>query len=171
MSLLCSAIELKTGKDLKTSLQCEQKLYRITSGSGPNDDLTKAGYSLPHHIIQAADQQGLNSALYFLPNEYSDKLMHLYPAAREACERQGVTVNQTALPHPHENQRVLKVLQTASGGLHWVMMRPDQTYMDPATGKDAQSFGQLNQNIRQASFGSESYQETGICLVLTPKQE
>lgn len=170
VALLCSALELKVGGNLSNSMQSEKELYRNTSESKASHDLTRAGYSLPHSVAEEAVNLGLEVKIHFLPNKHSSELSHLYPQARQKCEDLGIAVSDTSHQELSNNQRALKVVKNDQGGLHWIEMRPDNSYMDPSSGRNAKSFERLNKILKKESFGmSNGYQDTGICLILTKR--
>ena len=89
-SLLCAAKELgikeipvlkgsmsETFQDSKLELdnRCESDIYRITSGAslGANssENLTNAGYSMPHNLNLAIRLMGLEPTIHMKPNIFS----------------------------------------------------------------------------------------------------
>ncbi|MGL0258729.1 IpaJ protein, partial [Salmonella enterica subsp. enterica] len=50
--------------------------------------------------------------------------------------------------------------------LHWVLQRPDGSFMDPGVGKNSLSFDELVQNSR-SDFRFAGYYDTGISIVLS----
>ncbi|ANC04061.1 hypothetical protein AB688_18895 [Pseudomonas putida] len=175
-SLLCAAAELgvttmpntgarSTGQALQANYFCEAALYQITSGSvtgGRLDkeqaDLSKLGYSFPHNVAIAARELGLDVKIY-MSGMIASALSTFYPDAETKCVRAGFPIIHSEPPALAANRRALKIVMTFGIGLHYVMQRPDGTYMDPGDGKDFADFKQMN-------LWNKCYNATGITLVL-----
>lgn len=173
-SLLCAALELgvlhlpnlggrNTGQPLRADYFSEAALYQITSGAVTgglvdNADLGKLGYSFPHNVAIAARELGLEVRIY-MSGMVASLLSTFYPKAEANCWRTGFRVIHAKAPPLKANQRALKVVTTFGIGLHYVMQRPDGTFMDPAEGDDFASFKAMNS-------WSKLYDDTHICLVL-----
>ena len=74
------------------------------------------------------------------------------------CEGMGAPLKTGNLAPLKPNERELHLV-AVPGGLHWVERRPDGTYMDPASGKNFNSKGDL----------PIYYADTGVGIVLTGK--
>jgi cysteine protease IpaJ len=135
----------------------ENMLYKIT-GAG------KGGYSMPADMCKAAILMGLEPAVYMYGSVYAPALSWLYPDAAQQCEAQGVAIHRTSPPTLQANQRQFCVVSI--GGLplvHWVLYRPDLTYMDPACGEDFTWFIAMGQGLGKLV----KYVDTGISVIVT----
>ncbi|MHC6226196.1 hypothetical protein ACYU03_15730 [Pseudomonas sp. X10] len=173
-SLLCAAMELGvdrlpetgsrcTGQALQANYFCEAALYQITSGSVTGGrvtqtDLTKLGYSFPHNVAIAARELGLDVKIY-MSGMIASALSTFYPDAEAKCVRAGFAILHCEPPALAANRRALKIVMTFGIGLHYVMQRPDGTFMDPGDGNDFSDFKKMN-------TWSKLYNDTGITLVL-----
>jgi len=179
--LLCVALELGvrtlpqihgslcTGQILEPNRGCETALYQITSGAmaaglGPGGaGLVKAGYSLPHNVVVCARHMGLEGRVYLQRGVYSVVLELLYASCIRQCEEFGIEIVRSAPPALRPFQRelvIVGVLKVAA--LHYVMHRPDGTFMDPLDGRNYACFGAMNNSWLK------SYSHTGISLVFEP---
>lgn len=177
-ALLCAAKELgirhlptiagtaMQGQELQADNFCESALYYLTSGSSLGArpvgmDLNKGGYSFPHNLVLAARLIGLDAQIY-MASTYSTKLVSmLYPRCESLCEQSGVSVFHREPPPLSHAERLLKIMGVMKMlGLHYVMQRPDYTYMDPADGQDYYSFRELNNSWLKC------YMDIGISILL-----
>jgi hypothetical protein len=126
------------GRLLQTDDDCERAIYYVSS-KGKN-----SGYSLPSDICRAAKAMGLNATVY-LGNKlrqyvFSNKLVQNFPNEITETKNLGVSVNKYAMSDLKSNQRALSALvrtdKANKGALHYVMRRPDNTFMDPDTAAD-----------------------------------
>ncbi|MFJ4344273.1 hypothetical protein [Pseudomonas sp. NPDC089401] len=173
-ALLCAAMELgirhlprlggiNLGQPLQANGQCESALYALTSGALTGGysrplDFDKLGYSMPHNVAIAARELGLAVQIYS-SGPLARLLAYGYPSAEAQCIKAGFPILRAAPPALAAHQRALKVMMTFVVGLHYVMRRPDGTYMDPGDGRDFASFEALNS-------WSKTYNHSGITLVL-----
>ena len=185
-SLMCAAIEigvpaipanpaihpLWVGGHLMPALgdrPSEIMIYAVTSGvpGAPNND---TGYSLPSKIGKAARALGL-STIAFVPKSITGAIL-LFLYGNEVLDAQsvGMLVTRKEAPLPVGNQRLLKILRVgdAAGwlpatGLHYVMMRPDMSIMDPAVGQD---FPNLDMAIQAHRANGTFYQDTGLAILI-----
>jgi hypothetical protein len=138
---------------LDLSNGCEQAIYRKTAGGS-------AGYSMPDGIARAASSLGLDVDVHMSGFMVPRLLEWKYPAVRTSLEEQNVNI-QSGSPTLEDNQRMLVAVAIGPIGLHWVLYRPDATYMDPAYGQNYSGslwgMGQL---------GVLRYVDTGVYVVV-----
>jgi len=142
------------GGDLIISPRTEDALYWVTSNS------TMSTYSMPDRVVHAARLLDLRVAIHKLPGVYTSLLERLYGDVIARCRGMNVAIETTAPPPLETNQRELVVVSTFVIGLHYVLRRPNNSYMDPADGRDHESFNALN-------TWDKCYQPTGLSLVVT----
>ncbi len=177
-SLLCAAAELGVqqlpdlpsagcmGQTLEMNNNCEAAIYFITSGASTGSrpvgmNLERSGYSMPHNLILAARVLGLKGTIYMPRSFYSISLGILYPKIEALCKGAAIPVHCIPCPPLKPDQRVLKILSVLKiAGLHYVMLRPDNTYMDPADGITYTDFSSMNNSWLK------SYTDTSICILL-----
>jgi len=169
-ALLCAAMELGVQKlpgqpfDLKCDTNCEQQLYKLTASTDAYGKpvtftgFSNLGYSYPHEVAKTAQKLGLNVQIYS-SGVIADVLSYCYPTVINLCKEAGFTIYQGEPPALNENQRSLKIVTTWIVGLHYVMKRPDGSYMDSNGGKNFGSYAAMNAL-------SKTYKATGITLVL-----
>ncbi|OTA16336.1 type III secretion system effector IpaJ, cysteine protease [Xenorhabdus beddingii] len=182
--LLCAALEL--GKDkmprldgmsmreysgthteiqLDNSDKSELLLYEITSSASPGSPVQsssiQAGYSLPHNLIVAARLLELTVTVYLKPGMVYSLLSCYHSDIVNKLAGSGVEIERAAPPLLLGNQRALEVLGVVQGGVffHYVMRRPNGTYMDPGSGINYPNFDQMN-----ASW--KNYIASGFIIVL-----
>lgn len=159
------------GGKLELTNECESDLYRITSGStsyrSQSSNLSDAGYSMPQGIITACRLLGVDCEVTERDGVFSKLLSWFYPEVKMQCEGIGCPVrneNQSDV-----GQLKLKAMAVSlvgiPAGLHWVVSRPDGSYMDPATGKNADNLFLLNKNAK-AEHTFVGYYDTGISIIL-----
>lgn len=162
-SLLCAAYELGVAQipqspvylllragatPLALSRACETQIYQVTSNNPGNINPHGWGYSMPSRIVICARMLGLQAwavayrtwSVRGLKIGYSDELRALR-ALNALAEPGGSwwrSNNSSFRPVGH--QRELKVLLGRGrhnfGGMHYVMVRPDGTVMEPGAGVD-----------------------------------
>lgn len=188
-SLLCAAKELGVDKipqykgamsemTRKSSLdldnRCERDLYLITSGNyNPRihkDNIADAGYSMPDKIVMATRLLGLNAYVVEESNIFSQVISFIYPDARDLLIGMGCNI-----VHQRDvlssNQRVLEAVAVSfigvPVGLHWVLCRPDGSYMDPAVGENYSCFSTMELGARRSNSNFIGYTKIGISIVIT----
>src|SRR5262249_23197520 len=119
---------LMVGQPLELSNACERAIYMVTAGG-------KETYSMPDGIALAAKKLGLDVAAYMSGCMVPRLLEWQYPAVRGSLERQGVDI-ESGTPVLKDHERMLVAVGVGLLGLHWVLYRPDATYMDPAYNKN-----------------------------------
>ncbi len=155
--LLCAALEAgKTnyppiGLETETStLQnnntSETLLYYISSGVAAagkhvSQADNAAGYSMPSNLIKAAFHIGFTAATLYMRSTLSVAILkHVYDAEVRKCRTMaGVTVNDGKAPAISTLAATaykFVVVEPMLVSLHYVLHRPDGSYMDPATGQD-----------------------------------
>lgn len=189
-SLLCAAIELGVDKmpvftsdtarndSLKLNNICESGLYQMTCGNHNPlkhcTDLSQAGYSMPENIVTAARILGLETYVVEDNSFFSKALSFIYPHVKEMLGGIGCEIIQTDNPLS-ENQRKLEAVAVSVAGipvgLHWVMCRPDGSYMDPGTGKNSPDFAGTEENMKQYNYRFCGYYKTGISVILTKTEK
>lgn len=163
-----------TGEGLELTNTCEEDIYLITSASTSHrtqqSQLEKAGYSMPQGIITAARLLDLEVKVTKNNSTISKILPYIYPQVERECEGIGSRVQQESTKDKN-SYRLLAVAVSLVGvpaGLHWIVSRPDGSYMDPGVGKNASSFEELNDNAKGVNRFA-GYYETGISIVLNKK--
>jgi hypothetical protein len=141
---------------------CESMIFQFTGTGGPTVAVGNRGYSMPAKLAIVARTLGLqNPTIYMRAGFYATMLSTFYSSAMEDAANSGLPVINTAVPPLQPWQRALRVMAVMKVvGLHWVMERPDGSFMDPGDGQD---FGDFN--ALKAPF-TKSYADTGIALVV-----
>ena len=128
----------------------EEDLYKITSGfDGDIDDIGKARGSWPHNIILAAKGLGLEAELYVEDNKYHPTMLF----AKTTLFFSGI-VSSEQKPQLSHDELEMKLLSRADSSgniisgvwdqtLHWVVSRPDGSFMDPGMGQNFNSLSEL----------------------------
>lgn len=138
----------------------ENLLYAITSNF-------TFQYSMPAYVAKAARRMGLKPTIHLdncggccLPN----LLQCVYPQAMQDAHALNIDVEPTGPGQLENDERELKVVGIAMGvlGLHYILHRPDGTYMDPADGLDYNWYIAMG----QGPGGMLKYKDTGISVVL-----
>ncbi|WP_275655456.1 hypothetical protein [Salmonella bongori] len=160
-----------TGGRLELTNECESDLYRITSGSTlyrlQCSDLSNAGYSMPQGIALACRMLGIDCYISENKSVFSKSLSWLYPEVKKQCEGMGVQVREE-MQEDTERFRLKAMAVSIVGipvGLHWVLCRPDGSFMDPGVGKNSLNFNELVRNARK-DVGVCGYYDTGISIIL-----
>ena len=190
-SLLCLAKELgvtnipafdgsfakKNNKDVllinKTS---EIDLYTITSngmtGEKAHKDFRQYKYSLPDGVATAARMMNLNVQVYQQTKFITPLLNSLYNDAKKRVEGSNIKI-QDAKPalKPHERAMiaVIKMKNGLPGDLHWLMLRPDGSVMDPALGENIRDLKSLNTVVQQQ--WKYHYSTIGITMVFSAGEQ
>jgi hypothetical protein len=144
-----------SGQELALDNACERAIYDVTAGG-------KETYSLPDGIAKAARLLGLDVTVHMSGCLVPPLLEWKYPQVREACNAMGIEV-ASGTPTLGEHERMLVAVGIGAGlaGMHWVLYRPDTTYMDPASNKNYTcslwGMGQL---------GVFRYTDTGVYVVV-----
>jgi hypothetical protein len=146
----------------------EEDIYRITSDYKDTSlGIDFARGSSPHNIIKAAKLLGLEANLYIPINDYTDSLKSdtTMPDVQSGLIQERITINEHAAPSLKVDQLEMKLFSYVdSQGKripgswdetnHWVVLRPDGSVMDPASG---QFFDNLNSLIT-------AYNKTGAAV-------
>jgi hypothetical protein len=158
-ALLCAAVELghteppsglpnsRLGQlsELRVDDNSEIALYQITSGATTGRNATKevgsnTGYSYPQNVIFAARMLNLSAAIHVVPKLITPLVKAFHQDAVGQCNASGIQINELSnLPTLGTTQRRLRIVVPYGAGLHYVLERPDGTFMDPATGQDSSS--------------------------------
>lgn len=162
-SLLCAAIELGVPQipfnptytlwlngptPLASNNVCETALYQVTSNNPGNINAAGWGYSMPSNVVRCARMLGLQAwavayrtwTVRGLKIGYRDELdaLRMINALAEPGGSWRGSNHSTLGLLGH--QRELKVLMGRGrhnfGGLHYVMVRPDRSVMEPGAGAD-----------------------------------
>lgn len=188
-ALLCAAKELgisqmpmysgsmseQLGVDtLELDNRCESDLYKITSGSTTHrkgeTNLNKAGYSMPDNIVIAGRLLGLTMRVEKDQRLLAKALNSLYPKIEAELKAMGCPVVPPLHPLRLNELRLEALAVSVIGvpiGLHWVVLRPDGSYMDPGTGANYTDFSALNSGAKQAVSRTVGYYRSGISIVAT----
>ncbi|MFC0204857.1 hypothetical protein [Novosphingobium soli] len=150
------------GGPFQANTQAEMRIYGQV-GTGVSQRLCDRGYSMPAQLAMMAHTFGLPlPTVYVTPGIYGTMLTTFYKNAMENAQALGIPVVQGARPPLQPWQRALRVVAVMKVvGLHYVLERPDGSFMDPGDGQDFASFAQLN------SSWLKSYADTGISILLT----
>lgn len=182
---MCAAIELgKTTIPLDTAvhpvwlaaqsmttpnLACENLIYAVTSGAA-GFATAASGYSLPSRVGKAARALGLTTIAFVPTSIMGTALLALYGSEELDAKSVGTLTVRKAAPMPEKEQRLLKVMRVGDAtsylpatGLHYVMMRPDGSVMDPAVG---QNFPDLESLIAVQKAQDVFYEDTGVAILI-----
>lgn len=184
-SLMCAAVELGTTavpQDTTVhamwfaaqpmaspNLACENLIYAVTSGA-TGFATAASGYSLPSRIGKAARALGLTTIAFVPTSIIGTALLALYGTEELDAKSVGTLTVRKAAPLPTEGQRLLKVMRVGDAtsklpatGLHYVMLRPDGTVMDPANG---QNFPDMDILIAAQNAQDVFYADTGVAILI-----
>lgn len=143
-----------SGQEIQLSNGCEREIYRITAKG-------QEAYSMPQGIAEAAQMMGLDVEVSMSGCMVPKALEWKYPVVRDALEDLGIEIGSGA-PTLEENERMLVAVGVGVLGLHWVLYRPDKTYMDPAYASNT-SWGLWT----MGQLGILRYWDTGIYVVVS----
>jgi len=132
----------------------EKAIYNVTARH-------KNGYSMPADIGKCAKFMGLDPTVHMSGCIVPKALLAFYPDAAAQCATEGVPVVGSDPGALTSTQRQLCAVGMI-GGLHWVLYRPDGTYMDPASGENFNYFVSLGQGPGYLI----KYIDTGIYIVV-----
>jgi hypothetical protein len=160
-----------TGRDtLSLDKECEADVFKVCGNCASYDeeDLEDVDESLPHNICIAAKLVGMDVQVY--EGERSEALPR-YSVLKKELENHGINVESKSHVVPGEGEREMKLLILSDGrgkdNLHWVLSRPDGTFMDPGNGKNAIDFEHLKENLREKpKFSKAEYQLTDVSIML-----
>lgn len=144
----------------------EEDIYRVTSGSTETTDLDKAGYSMPSGIVKAAKLLGLQTKVTKDESRLSKVIENRYPDEETKLKSMG---NEPQLASDADKGHYrLEVMiyvdqNEPTEELHWVVKRPDGSYMNPGTGKNANDSNQLNEHLKSSGT---SLMYTGISVIV-----
>lgn len=148
----------------------EEDVYKISSEfEGDIANIGRARGSWPHNIILAAKGLGLEAELYLENNNYDPIML----AAKEKLLDNGITANEKK-PQLSNDELEMKLLSyvDSSGNrisgawdeiFHWVVLRPDGSFMDPGSGQNFNSV--LDLNNAYAAIGRFAV-DAGMSIVL-----
>ena len=147
---------LMAGQPLALTNACERAIYMVTAGG-------QETYSMPDGIARAAKKLGLDVAVYMSGCMVPRLLEWKYPAVRTSLGEEHVDI-ESGTPVLNDHDRMLVAVGIGLLGLHWVLYRPDTTYMDPAYNKNYScslwGMGQL---------GVLRYIDTGVYVVVSSR--
>lgn len=162
--LIAAAIELNivpaVHKFYKYGDWNEAMIHEVTSKGS-------MAYSMPGNVAEAALQMGFVAEIHidskgsaFIPFV----LQLLYPKAMNEAKRLNIRVIRSYQTKLSQNERQLKVFICLEGkSLHYVMRRPDLSYMDPGYGENYHNFTALQ---RQGEPKGTEYKDSGISVVV-----
>jgi len=135
----------------------ENALYATTSN-------WQFAYSMPAFVGKAARRMGLDVTVHMSGCCIPPLLQCLYPQAVAQCAQLNIDVEQGGYGQLAENERALCVVGIGGGlfGLHYVLHRPDGSYMDPATNANYNWFIAMGQGCGNML----KYLDTGISVVV-----
>jgi hypothetical protein len=144
------------GEPLALSSNIESKIYLVTGlgGQSMND------VSMPDGIARAAQAMGMQVTVYMHGVVIPKVLNKAYPKVMGSLADLGVAVKQGNPKLEHDERMLIVVTIGALPILHYVLYRPDGTYMDPAKGADYNWFVAMGQGY---VFW---YVNTGIYIVV-----
>lgn len=146
--------EIAPEMPLTLSDACQRGIYNITAAG-------REGYSMPDGLARAAQQLGLGVDVYMSGCMVPRLLSWKYPAVRQALDGLNTPVH-TGTPVLAQNERMLVAVGIGVLALHWVLYRPDRTYMDPAYNRNYNcslwGMGQL---------GALRYIDVGVYMVVS----
>jgi hypothetical protein len=165
-SLMVAAAELgvegdvgisdRTETTFEVSAFMEGLIYDVTSSHA--DELESP--SMPDGIAVAAQRLGLEVSVSMSGCLVPRYLSRQYPNVERRLGELGVTVSR-GTPTLDADERMLVLVHAISVGLHYVLYRPDRSYMDPATGRNH------NGTLWGMSQGPHRrYIDTGVYIVL-----
>lgn len=142
----------------------EDAIYYVTSGG------TLAGYSMPSTVCHAALALGLEVDVYlgtWIRRRSSlPPLTRAYPNEITTVENMNVSIYKRGWHYLKNNQRALCIVVRPNGGLHYLMRRPNGSFMDPDTGANhTWHVGRYHSDPVTKKKIPTTY--TGISLVLT----
>jgi len=161
-----SAIAKCPARDLQNDFGSENALYYITSGAAAAGkdagSLAAEGYSMPSMVIEAARHIGFQNATVYIRTTLSSAILKAaYASEVKACKAmanvnvvEGSAAKFSKRASLGLNEYKLVVVEPFIVCLHYVLHRPDGSYMDPATGSDIASM-------------PASYNRTGLSIVLS----
>ncbi|HEX8613838.1 MAG TPA: hypothetical protein VF800_21390 [Telluria sp.] len=160
-ALLCAAYELELDHipqngdyslwehdsiPLALTTACEDRLYQVTSDNPSDENPASWGYSMPSGIVKCARMLGLAARVIAEPTwtvralkfQYPEEInkLHQIAALKEPLYRCFFGNHSRIQPHGDERElRVLLSWQWATlGQMHYVMIRPDGSVMEPGEG-------------------------------------
>lgn len=146
------------GTKLDLNMTSETEIYHHTTNG------KASGYSMPSALATAAKELGFNVTLYLDGAILPTFLKWKYPNEESNCTNAGIDVIY-AKPGPvDEHSRLLCVVAVGGLGLHYVLHRPNGSYMDPAYGTN--HTGSL---WGMGQLGILRYIDTGIYVHITVK--
>ncbi len=149
------AFALPPSPQLELTTAWERVIYEITAEG-------KQDYSMPDGIARAAKLLGLDVSVHMSGCLVPKLLEWRYPNVRKQLDNQDVKL-LSGTPKLEENQRMLVAVGIGLGlvGLHWVLYRPDTSYMDPAYGLNYTSLLHMGQCYVL------KYADTGVYVVVS----
>lgn len=162
-ALLCAALELGVTMlpsansatiPLAATDEIEHAIYRFTSGDTASE-LRAGSYSPPDRIVLCARRLGLEGRISARNTAFSGRIAPaMGVAVQESCGRHRIEIEDSdSLPFVDFNARRLAIVVAGSEqSLHYVMVRPDGSVMDPGTGQNRR-FPQLS--------------DTGVSVILS----
>ncbi len=175
MPMYSGSMSAQLGVDtLELDNRCETDLYKITSGSTTyrkgETNLNKAGYSMPDNIVIAGRLLGLTMRVEKDQRLLAKALNSLYPKIESELMAMGCPVVPPLHPLRLNELKLEALAVSVVGlpfGLHWVVLRPDGSYMDPGTGTNYMDFSALNKGAKQTVSRVVGYYHSGISIVAT----
>lgn len=175
MPLFSGSLSSQKGVDtLELNGRCESDLYMITSNSlekNPgSSSLRKAGYSMPDNMVLAGRLLGLSMRVEKDQRLLAMALQALYSKIEAELTAMGCPVVPPLHPLRFNELRLEALATSVAGipiGLHWVLHRPDGSYMNPGTGENYMDFSALEKGVKRAANRAVGYYRSGISIVVS----
>jgi len=176
-SLLCAAMELGrtelwNGCPLDTSPgPAESFMYQSTNGVPPEGNLHDEGYSSPTGLLETARRLGLDGYVHVVLPVTSSLIEMFGGGILDDLYSMRVHIEDGPEAQIGPHQRRLRVViftahetgpEPAARQLRYVMERPDDSVMDPATGRNYEHPGHMNQ-----AMTTGRYSDTGVSVVIS----
>ncbi|WP_438007091.1 RHS repeat-associated core domain-containing protein [Sorangium sp. So ce321] len=138
-----------TNQPLPDARLVELEIYNHTS---PGEK-----YSMPSDVLNTARDLGLQARIHQVPIPFKTQAINWWFSSEyDKLRRQDENIIPER-PSLGRNERELRVVTVAGLGLHWVLVRPDENFMDPDTGK----------SITGTPEKDGGYGRTGISIVVS----
>ena len=179
--LMCAAIELNIRQirtlppesrymhwpivapiDLDTNEQCERIIYNATGQNGGPGDPGNWGYSMPSDIVITARRLGLRAEVISYETNSLERLTGRYPEEVPLLKLMMAhkpEAGQHSPDRPAWGRREIRALWKGRW-LHYILVRPDGTAMDPANGSNYESVHQA----KRPFLGTTVMHGTGVSI-------
>ncbi|NJQ22337.1 hypothetical protein HCO69_22300 [Pantoea sp. LS15] len=166
--LLCAAKELgieeiKTGYRLNLLKICEQDIYQEITGKKGSDP-NSWGISMPSGIVKTARRLGLHASVVIQKSwtvafqKIINRRELTSLRALNALTEVNTSHSQNKLKPYERELKILAFRPTMGLQMHYVMLRPDGSVMDPGYGKDLDNIAELKSTL--------GWHGTGISIII-----